>query len=366
MRSLSRFAGLSVARIFHTPALAALLISIFTTAIFIPASASANETVRFYPATRHSVGGAFLKFYDRYGGINLFGYPVTDEVKENGRTVQYFERQRMEYHSEYAGTANEVQLSLLGTLQAQGRPSTARVASFTSSANRLYVSQTGHSLSYSFLSYWKAYGGLRVFGYPLTEPANENGYLVQYFERARMEYHPEKRGLSYGIELGHLGKEYLQGGVRLPNSAPSAPAAAPPPSAPNPAHAMGQELITLLNGARQQGGLAPAALNSQLSGVAQSRSNDMAARNYFSHVTPEGTDFMNALKSASIPFTFTGEIIAKNNYPSNETVSVAFNTFMNSPGHKAIIMDGRYNTAGVGVATDGKEYYYFTVIFTQR
>ena len=189
-----------------------------------------------------------MRFYDRYGGINLFGYPITDEVMENGRTVQYFERQRMEYHSDFAGTDNEVQLSLLGTLQAQGRSSTARVAVFPSSTHRLYVQETGHFLSYSFLNYWKAYGEVRVFGYPLTEPSNENGYLVQYFERARMEYHPEKVGLSYGIELGHLGKEYLQGGLRLANSAPSA---ASPAAAPNATDAMGNDLLAMLNGARQ-------------------------------------------------------------------------------------------------------------------
>ena len=92
----------------------------------------------------------------------------------------------------------------------------------------------------------------------------------------------------------------------------------------------------------------------------------MAARNYFSHVTPEGNDFMDALRAAGVPFKLTGEIIAMNNYSTDKTVRVAYDTFMTSPGHKAIIMDGRYNTVGVGVANDGKGYYYYTVIFTQR
>ena len=361
MRQWTHFAGRAGARYFCLPTLAALIASTLTLTAFTPPTASANQSVRYYPATRHSIGGAFLKFYDRYGGLNLFGYPITDEVMENGRTVQYFERQRMEYHKEHAGTANEVQLSLLGTQKAQGRPSTARVAPFASNINRLYIRETGHSLSYSFLSFWKAYGGVRIFGYPLTEPANENGFLVQYFERARMEYHPEKAGLSYGIELGHLGKEYLQGGVPLVKSVPPA---APP--AANPTDAMGRELLAMLNGARQGAGLAPAALDGQLSGVSQARSNDMAGRNYFSHVTPEGTDFINALKVANVPFKLTGEIIAKNNYTIDTTVRASYDNFMNSPGHKSIIMDGRYNTAGVGVAADGKGYYYYTVIFTQR
>ena len=356
------FSGMRV-RHFSLPALVAVLVATLTLTTFRPTAVSANQTVRFYAATQHSIGGAFLKFYDRYGGTNLFGYPITEEVVENGRPVQYFERQRMEYHAEFAGTANEVQLSLLGTQRAQGRASTARVAPFVSSANRVYVRETGHSLSYSFLRYWKAYGDMRIFGYPLTEPANENGYLVQYFERARMEYHPEKAGLSYGIELGHLGKEYLPAGLSVTkNISPAAPA----PVSSGSTDGMGNELMIMINNARQGVGIGSVALDGQLSGVSQSRSNDMAGRNYFSHVTPEGTDFINALKSAGVPFKLTGEIIAMNNYSSDKTVRAAYDTFMNSPGHKAIIMDGRYNTAGVGVAKDSKGYYYYTVIFTQR
>jgi len=358
-------------RYFYLSALVALLLSTLTLTTFTPTPASANQTVRFYAATRHSIGGAFLKFYDRHGGTSLFGYPITDEVVENGRTMQYFERVRMEYHKEFAGTANEVQLSRLGVQKAQGRAFTARVAPFTSSVNRLYARETGHSLSNSFLKYWKAYGGARIFGYPLTEPAHENGYLVQYFERARMEYRPGKAGLIYGIELGHIGKEYLQG---LQGTQSNLGAAAisigqnvsPPAVAPNPTDAMGNDLLAMINGARKQAGLAPALLNGQASAVSQARSNDMAGRNYFSHTSPEGTDFLHGLKSASVPFRLAGEVIAMNNYSADATVRTAYDTYMNSPAHRTIIMDGRYNTAGVGVATDGKGYYYYTVIFTQR
>ena len=372
MRQPFNSARLSARCYFYLPALVALLLSTLTLTIFAPSTASAAQTARYYPQTRQSIGGAFLKFYDQYGGVNLFGYPITGELSENGRPVQYFERQRMEYHAEYAGTSNEVQLSLLGTWKAQGRPAIAQVGAFASSLNSLYVPATGHSLSYSFLNYWKAYGGLRIFGYPITEPANENGYLVQYFERARMEYHPEKAGLSYGIELGLLGKEYLQGGVQAAKSGqPSAPAppvavVAAPPVAPNPAGNLANDLLTMLNGARQQAGLAPAEANGQVAAVAQSRSNDMAARNYFSHITPEGTDFINALKAGSVPFKLTGEIIGKNNFSADKTARAAYDTFMNSPAHKSIVMDGRYNTAGAAVAKDGAGFYYFTVIYTQR
>jgi hypothetical protein len=87
--------------------------------------------LRFFPETGHGVGGAFLRFYDAYGGLDAFGFPISDEFDEvlpDGRMyrVQYFERARMEFHPELAGTPFEVQLGLLGDalLSNAARPTT--------------------------------------------------------------------------------------------------------------------------------------------------------------------------------------------------------------------------------------------------
>lgn len=81
---------------------------------------ASRPDLRYFPETGHAVGGVFLSFYDRYGGLDTFGYPISeefDEVLADGRAyrVQYFERARMEYHAELAGTENEIQLGLLGS-----------------------------------------------------------------------------------------------------------------------------------------------------------------------------------------------------------------------------------------------------------
>jgi hypothetical protein len=74
-----------------------------------------------------------------------------------------------------------------------------------------YFSETGHTLRGSFRSYWESNGGLMRFGYPLTEEFAEMNhddgrtYTVQYFERARFEYHPEYAGTQYEVLLGLLG-----------------------------------------------------------------------------------------------------------------------------------------------------------------
>ena len=70
--------------------------------------------------TGHSLQGAFLNYWNAHGGASIFGYPLTEEFQEanpiDGQvyTVQYFERQRFEYHPEARGTPYEVQLGLLG------------------------------------------------------------------------------------------------------------------------------------------------------------------------------------------------------------------------------------------------------------
>jgi hypothetical protein len=70
-----------------------------------PEPPPAPSVARFYRETGHSVGGAFLKYLDANGGIPALGYPVTEEMAETiggtwAGTVQYFERVRLEWHTE--------------------------------------------------------------------------------------------------------------------------------------------------------------------------------------------------------------------------------------------------------------------------
>jgi hypothetical protein len=67
---------------------------------------------RYFPETGHSVAYAFLDFFDAHGGSEVFGYPVTEFVNENGRMLQYFQHALMEWDS----NGREIQLHDLGTL----------------------------------------------------------------------------------------------------------------------------------------------------------------------------------------------------------------------------------------------------------
>jgi hypothetical protein len=77
----------------------------------------------YFAQTGHNLGGTFLAYWQANGGLAVFGFPTSEEFIEtsptNGRqyVVQYFERNRFEYHPENAGTQYEVLLGLLGRQQ---------------------------------------------------------------------------------------------------------------------------------------------------------------------------------------------------------------------------------------------------------
>ncbi len=178
---------------------------------------------RCFPETGYRVQGRFLQYWEGHGldlgdpGISfreslaLFGYPISEEFSqtlEDGKpyTVQYFERARLEYHPEN-WLPYDVLLGHFGRrlhpVDPPARPE----------PGARYFRETGHNVGGNLLDYWQRNGGLMQFGYPLSEPFYERledgkPYLVQYFERARLEVHPENRP-PYDILLGHFGRRVL-------------------------------------------------------------------------------------------------------------------------------------------------------------
>jgi dipeptidyl aminopeptidase/acylaminoacyl peptidase len=166
---------------------------------------------RFFPETGYSVGGRFLAYWESHGGLAINGYPISPEraeVLEDGRTyrVQWFERVRLEYHPENPAPY-DVLLGQFGRLLHPADPPA------TAQPGARFFAETGHNLTGRFLTYWEAHGGLPQFGFPLTETITETledgtAYEVQYFERARFEYHPDNPE-PYRILLGQFGRRIL-------------------------------------------------------------------------------------------------------------------------------------------------------------
>jgi hypothetical protein len=183
---------------------------------FLRANPSNKPNSLYFKETGHNLSGAFRTYWEKNGGLWLYGFPISEEFQEGNYVVQYFERNRFEYHPEAAGTPYEVLLGLLGTNVTAGRKEAGEAPFQPIQPNavtngRIFFQETGHSLGGSFYTYWQKYGGLLQFGYPLTEefqelnPADGKTYVVQYFERARFEYHPENKGTPNEVLLGLLG-----------------------------------------------------------------------------------------------------------------------------------------------------------------
>jgi hypothetical protein len=172
--------------------------------------ASAAPNAQYFAPTGHWVQGDFLTFFEQNGGLDNFGFPRTEQLTVNGRLVQYFQRGRMESWPENPAPYN-VQLMLIGdAVMGPGDPPipTARIPSAGDTAST-YFPQTGHTLSGAFRDYFDSHGGLTIFGYPTSEQyTGPSGFVIQRFQRARFELHPELPAGSQ-VSLGLLGDEYI-------------------------------------------------------------------------------------------------------------------------------------------------------------
>lgn len=184
----------------------------------------------YFPNTGHTLSFGFKYFWDHSGGLPIFGYPLTEEFSETNSdtgkvyTVQYFERERYEYHPEFRGTPYETELGRLGAADAQQRGLTGtgffQTAPNSNDPNCTFFVQTGHNVCGTFKSFWQSHGlefgdqnvsfreSVALFGYPISEQFVQNGITIQYFERAVLEYHPEKPQL-YTVLLRLLGADLL-------------------------------------------------------------------------------------------------------------------------------------------------------------
>lgn len=126
------------------------------------------------------------------------------------------------------------------------------------------------------------------------------------------------------------------------------------------------QLLTELDAARASDGDSAPQLDSALTAIARARSRDMATRDYFSHYTPEGTTFFDMLDASNVDWSYAGETLARNNAAPAQSADVAATGLLNSPHHRAIILDPRYEAMGVGDAVGRDGMHYYTVIFVQR
>lgn len=192
----------------------------------------------------------FAQASEQLGGVSQLGYPITEPFVERNMSdgelywVQYFEKAVLEYHSD-APDGDKVQLVALGAWQLSrrypdGLPAVPPAVTLPGESSYSHMfNETGHAVSGPFLRFWHDGGELKRFGYPISPPIEEKNeddgkmYVIQYFERAVMQHHPEDNPPN-DVQLAAIGSKRLND--LYPTGAPGgANNAIPTPSPTNTA-----------------------------------------------------------------------------------------------------------------------------------
>ncbi|WP_371649816.1 MULTISPECIES: sigma-70 family RNA polymerase sigma factor [unclassified Streptomyces] len=133
-----------------------------------------------------------------------------------------------------------------------------------------------------------------------------------------------------------------------PHSAAARTPAPHSPGAPNSLTKQGstaQQVIALVNTERAKNGCGPVTDNSRLATAAQRHSDNMAAQNFFDHTDPSGAGPGERIHAAGYQWSTYGENIAR----GQQTPADVMNSWMNSPGHRANILNCAFKELGVGI-----------------
>jgi hypothetical protein len=188
----------------------AIALTTFSTST-LHAQSVPGENCRYFPQTGHHVCDEFLEFFETRGELETFGYPLSERFKDpahDGLRVQYFQRARMEWHPDNS-TPYRVQLGLLiDELGYRYPPVPPEQIPAPGDPAHHYFPETQHVVSYVFLDFFREKGGLDIFGYPRSEFMYEGEKVVQYFQRARMEW--DQTSAKQPIRLANVGEMCLE------------------------------------------------------------------------------------------------------------------------------------------------------------
>lgn len=139
-----------------------------------------------------------------------------------------------------------------------------------------------------------------------------------------------------------------------PPAPPATPTETPTPT-PSPSIAQEDQVVALVNATREQSGCEPLQVVSELVDAARAHSTDMSVRGYFDHTTPDGIGFDERIITAGYP-----EPGAENIAHGQRSATQVMNSWMESDGHRANILNCQFTTIGVGLEKDG---WYWTQNF---
>jgi uncharacterized protein YkwD len=201
-----------------------------------------------------------------------------------------------------------------------------------------------------------------------TLPANLQSLLGQYSQQIQPAAPSATKCPKAQAAQQQYGNLPGFGTVPEPAATP-APTTAPAPTtgtgnaAPAPVtgnmSADESKMINLVNQDRASNGLPALTFDGSLRAGAIAHSQDMSENNYFSHTSPTQGDFTARIRASGVKYTSAGENIAQ--YGSVEAAEAGF---MNSPGHRANILNTGFTRVGIGIVyNQSKGAYYITQWF---
>jgi len=107
-------------------------------------------------------------------------------------------------------------------------------------------------------------------------------------------------------------------------------------------------MLDLINEERTKQGLSALKADTEMQVVARAHAADMFARGYFSHYTPEKKDPFDRMRERHVKFLTAGE-----NLSLARSLVMAHEGLMNSPGHRANILQPAFGRVGIGILDGG-------------
>jgi len=138
----------------------------------------------------------------------------------------------------------------------------------------------------------------------------------------------------------------------------------PPSSSPAPGGNLTsaeQKMVNLVNQERSKAGLQQLRVDMSLVELARNKSQDMIDRNYFGHNSPTYGSPFDMMRQAGVKYSTAAENLA-----GAASVESAHANLMASSGHRANILNPRFNYLGAGIASGGPYGNMFTQLFVGR
>jgi hypothetical protein len=179
----------------------------------LPPDIGQSDLQVYAPVTGHTLKGTFLDYWRANGAASVFGWPVSEPFPSaDGYYAQAFERAVLQYRPEFLWTDEPIVRPMpihqtllrdrLDVFRPDGRragggvrppsrwraldPSGRTVARVLSDGGR-FDAETGHTISGEILAWYEAHEGHFYLGHPVSEPVDERGLRVQYFEGGVLE-----------------------------------------------------------------------------------------------------------------------------------------------------------------------------------